>query len=102
MADTSVASVILEQLGGNKFLAMTGAKALTRTDRSLDVQINGRHPTAGQVNRLRIELVDDDTYTVTVYRLRKLVCNELDKKEGVFVEALSMCIESMTGLRTSL
>lgn len=102
MADTSVASVILEQLGGNKFLAMTGAKALTHTDRSLDFQINGRHPTAGQVNRLRIELAFDDTYTVIVYRLRNLECKLLEQRFNVGVGTLKPTIEALTGLFISL
>jgi hypothetical protein len=101
-ADPIVAATILTQLGGYKFLTMTGAQALTYTERSVDYKINGKHPTAGRVNRVRIELADDDTYTITLYRQHKLECKQLEEKTGVYSAALALCFESMTGLRTSL
>jgi hypothetical protein len=101
-ADPLVASRILDHLGGYKFIAMTGAQALTYTDRSVDYQINGRHDLVGSINRLRIELALDDTYTITIYRQRKLECKQLEQKTGVYAENLRSWIENLTGLRTSL
>jgi hypothetical protein len=102
MVDDIAASIILEQLGGNKFLAMTGATPLTYNSRSIDFKLNGKHPTLGQVNRMRIELAYNDTYTVTIFRLRNLVCKQLDQKDGIFADTLRLWIENLTGLRTRL
>ena len=97
-----VVDTILAQLGGNKFFVMTGATPLSHTDRALEFKINGRHPQHGMINRLRVELAGDDTYTVTVYRFRKLDYRQIDRKPGVFVESLRSTIETLTGLFVSL
>lgn len=102
MADPLVASKIYEQLGAYKFLTMTGAQALTYTDRSVEYKINGRHDLFGKVNRIRIELATDDTYTITIFRLHKLECKQLDQKTGIYAENLRTWFENLTSLRTSL
>ena len=57
-----VADIILEQLGGNKFLAMTGAKNLLADGNTLRMTLPKNRSKA---NRLYITLDPDDTYTMS-------------------------------------
>ena len=65
MSDNTVARTILEQLGGNKFLAMTGAKNLGFSKDSLSMHLPKN---MSKANRLTIKLEWDDTYTMRFYR----------------------------------
>lgn len=66
------ACIILQQLGGNKFLIMTGADKLLAAGQSDSnpnpwLRMNLRKNQA-QVNRLKITLMPSDTYKVEFYR----------------------------------
>lgn len=60
-----VADTILEQLGGNKFLAMTGAKNLLADGNTLRMTLPKNRSRA---NRLWITLDSNDTYTMNFFR----------------------------------
>ena len=98
-----VSATILAQLGNNKFIAMTGAKNLMGWDTGLSMQLPGKLP--GGANRFRIDLMADDTYTLTLSRYRKSIFDVIrigDPRTGVHCDNLCSVFESMTGLRTSL
>ncbi len=95
----NVATTILEQLGANRFIAMTGARNFVAGERSLQFAI-GRN--ASKANKVRITLDVSDTYTVSFYRLAKLDCETLSERAGVTADALRTVFENYTGLRTSL
>lgn len=59
-----IAKTILEQLGGRKFLVMTGAKNLMSIDGGLSLALPSRFATNG-INRVTIEIDANDTYVVT-------------------------------------
>ena len=61
----NIAGTILEQLGGNRFLAFTGSKDLMAVDRGLQMSLVRN---SSRANRLRITLNWDDTYTMKFYR----------------------------------
>jgi hypothetical protein len=92
-----IAQTILNQLGGNKFLAMTGAKNLVAGERELQMRF-------GLIRRtMRIELAANDTYRVRLYRLtRGLEVHTVAAQDDVTNEMLVPVVERMTGLRTSL
>ena len=93
--------VVLQQLGGRKFMAMTGAKNLTfsKEDSSLSMKI-GRN-SAG-VNHLKITLEPDDTYTIYFGRIRNLNYKVIRTVKGVYAEALQDVFTEVTGMYTSL
>lgn len=101
--EQTVAKTILSQLGGSKFIAMTGARNLTSGSRELQVQFPG---TGGRkaANAVRIELAADDTYRITAYHIarRGLRCDVVAKATGVYADNLRQTFETLTGLRTSL
>lgn len=107
----NTAKTILEQLGGNKFIVMTGAKNFLYADVTesnpvfwlrMDLPKN-----AGKVNRLKVYLNADDTYTMEFYSQR--MTKEFDVKisnsqkfEGVYSDMLQSIFTKVTGMYTSL
>lgn len=75
-----VCRVILEQLGGNKFLAMTGAKNLVGDGNTLRMTLpkNG-----SKANRLWVTLNGKDLYDMRFFRYRQ---GRLDLRTGKFIE----------------
>ncbi len=64
-----VADTILDQLGGRRFLAMTGARNLTGSANALSMQIPGNPKRVGYV---RITIDASDTYTMKFIKSRTL------------------------------
>lgn len=93
-----VATTILQQLGGNKFIAMTGAKNFLGSKDALSFRI----PTRKGPNALRITLAPSDTYEVKAFRIRGTRCDVIDIRDDIYAENLREVFERMTGLRTSL
>lgn len=94
-----IAPTILAQLGGGRFLAMTGAKGLLGLPNGLAFQI-GRNAT--RANRVRVTLDASDTYTITTSRYAKLNVTPVAKLEGVYAEDLQRAFTDLTGLDTHL
>ncbi len=93
------ANTILQQLGGGRFIAMTGAKLFCGDDTSLQFSI----PKAKDgINKVRIVLDANDTYSVTFYNLRGVKLTTKAEAEMIYAEMLAIVFEHHTGLRTSL
>lgn len=95
-----VANEILRQLGGNRFIAMTGAKHIMGDENSLVCKL-GRFPGV-KVQMLRVTLDPDDTYTMEFMAIRNHEAKVLDSVSGVYADSLRRVFEEHTGLRTSL
>lgn len=106
-----VADTILEQLGGNKFLAMTGANHLLSDGNTLRMNLPKN---ASKANRLWITLNADDTYTMNFFKFtagrlnKKTFAWTEDKKvdvkeiKGVYCDMLQDIFTSVTGMYTHL
>ena len=94
-----IASTILEQLGGNKFIVMTGSKNMRYGDASLNMQLTKNNIKA---KYLSIELCSDDTYTMTFSKLVKYEQVILKEIKGVYCDMLQEIFTEVTGLYTSL
>jgi hypothetical protein len=99
MTNQQIANEILKQLGGNKFVVMTGAKQLGFGKGSLSFKI-GRN--SSKANMVYIKLEDNDTYTVTFSKFRKMELTELKKYEGVHCDQLESLFQEFTGMATRL
>lgn len=75
-----IANTILDQLGGNKFLAMTGANHLLADGNTLRMTLPKNNSRA---NRLYITLDPDDTYTMRFFRFTP---GRLNKKTFAWTE----------------
>ena len=97
----TVADTILEQLGGNRFIAMTGAKHFMGGERSLQFNLPG-NLTKDKSNKVRITLNELDLYLVETFRLRGADCRVCSKIEDVYFDTLPAVFTSITGLDTHL
>lgn len=99
----SIAATILSQLGGNKFLAMTGAKNLLNGGDYLQFDLPAIM-TKGKANKFRVTLEPSDTYTLTAmkYSRRTFDCKTLETASDVHCDNLREVFERMTGLYTIL
>ena len=95
-----VAKEILNQLGGNKFIAMTGAKNLTGGENALQFSI-GRGAKRG-INKIRIELTSMDDYTVTFWKITGIDFKKIDEVNGVYCDTLASVFTEKTGFETKL
>lgn len=107
----TIADTILEQLGGNRFLTMTGANHLLSDGNTLRMNLPKN---ASKANRLWVTLDPDDTYTMNFF---KFTAGKLNKKDfswtndkrveikeikGVYCDMLQNIFTSVTGMRTYL
>ena len=100
-----VAKTILQQLGSNKFLAMTGAKNLLLGKNYIQMDLPATL-TKDRGNRITITLDPDDTYTLkfakTSMRGGNFKESMIAKKSGVMVDNLRDVFTGMTGLHVAL
>jgi predicted RNA methylase len=99
-----VARTILEQLGGQRFIAMTGAKNLVGEAHALTFKLPANFAKDG-INHVRISLEPSDTYTVRFARLGRAPAHKLTEVavvEDVYADDLQDVFTRYTGLDTSL
>jgi hypothetical protein len=91
------ATTILEQLGGSRFVAMTGSKNFVGSSDSLSFKVGSN---AKKVTHCRIQLMPSDTYTVTFLKIRGTKVETLATDENVYAEDLEAIFTAGTGLYT--
>ena len=95
-----IAKTILQQLGGNKFIAMTGAKNLGFTDKGLQMKI-GRN--AKGVTHVIIDLDrGKDLYDIEFVKVRGTKRTTVKKLKGIYADQLGEIFTRYTGLRIRL
>lgn len=94
-----VAKTILEQLGGNKFIAMTGARQFGAGEKSLTFKIGRNNSKA---NHVRITLNCMDTYDMAFIKVYKFDAKTVSAKGSIYAEDLQRVFTGETGLNTSL
>lgn len=100
-----IANEIFNQLGGNKFVAMTGASGFVMGETSLTFKLKkgGICRPINKAHGLRITLQSDDTYCMEFFAInRKLDVLTVSKHVGIYCDMLTEMFETATGLRTSL
>ena len=98
----TVANTIVAQLGGGRFIAMTGAKTFVGGPNFLQFKL----PRCGRdrINSVRIELNSLDLYDVIFHRIgrRGMDVTMVNTWASVSADMLTACIRTETGLATSL
>jgi hypothetical protein len=97
----SIASVILEQLGGSRFRVMTGAKNFVSSGNSLRFKLPSNFARHG-VNLVKITLDASDTYTLEFFKMRGTKVEPIASQSDVYAEDLRDVFKRETGLNTSL
>ena len=96
----TVAETILAQLGGTRFIAMTGAKDIVGGDNSLSFSI-GRNKS--RANKVRITYnPSTDLYDMEFARLSKYDWKKIWKRYDLDVEQMRLGFIAFTGLELSL
>jgi hypothetical protein len=97
--ELTTAKTILRQLGGNRFLAMTGTKNLTGSETALSMKLARNKSGA---THLRVTLDPSDTYTMEFIRVHGVKCSTVRVDSGVYCDQLQDVFTSTTGMYTRL
>jgi len=100
-SNLDVSRTILEQLGGRRFIAMTGARDLIGGTDYLMFRLP-RGLAKNGINRVKITLDWTDTYIVEVMMLGPVACEIIEKSDFVYADALQETFKRLTGLDTHL
>ena len=92
----TTATTILNQLGGNKFIAMTGATCYSDGN-TLISKFKG----SKVANIMYVTLNENDTYDVKLCKFRGLDVKTIKEVTGAYAEMLKPIFEETTGLKTS-
>ena len=96
-----VATTILEQLGGRRFIAMTGANSFASGDSMLTFKLPSRS-TKNNIRGVRVTLTPADDYTVEFLKMRGFEVVTVSKSEGIYADMLQEVFTEATGLYTRL
>lgn len=111
MNNKEVAITILNQMGGNKFVVMTGSKDFVNLGNGLRMTLSRNFSKA---NRLDVTLNGDDTYTMRFYRYSPCHLNkktfewvgdktvEVRKFEHIYFDQLQELFTEVTHMYTKL
>ena len=99
--ETSVAQTILEQLGGRRFMVMTGAKNCLNHGDALSFKLPSRFARDG-INYVKIVLNQDDLYDLEFGKIWGTKYTVLQRKTGIYNDMLRTVFTNVTGLDTHL
>ena len=110
-----IANTIIQQLGGNRFRVMTGAKNFMALDGGVTFAIPGGGGFAKHgINKVNVVLDASDTYTITAFKIRRtrrtgspschprLITEAKGQHSGVYNDMLQSVFTDLTGLGTHL
>ena len=93
------AQIILEQLGGNKFIVMTGCKNFVASNNSLSMQLSRN---MSKATHMTVTLTSLDLYDVKFVSCRNYSINTVKEYTGVYADMLQSIFTDVTGLDTHL
>lgn len=97
-SNQAVAQTIIQQLGGGRFRAMTGAKSFAAIENGVDFRIPGN--TKSRINHVKIVLNSMDTYDVTFGRIQSNQLTVIKSVNGLYNDQLEDIFRETTGLDT--
>ena len=93
-----VATEIVKQLGGSRFMAMTGVKVFMSEPKAVGFKFKG----STNSNYCRIELNEMDTYDIQFKKIRGMKIADVAQLSGVYNDDLQGSFTRQTGLYTRL
>ncbi len=97
----NIAETILEQLGGRRFIAMSGARHLADYGNALSFKLPGRLA-LGSINFVKIRLNGMDLYDLEFGEIRGTSYRVLEELSDIDCESLQPVFTGVTGLDTHL
>lgn len=101
MTDMTVSKAILAQLGGTRFIAMTGAKSFVGDEDRLVFRVPATM-VRGRGSHVKIILNASDLYDIKLMKFRDYEPKIIDTRENIFAADLQKIFTEMTGLDTRL
>lgn len=98
MTDLTVAKTILTQLGGNKFVVMTGARNIAGSEKDKSLSFKLLMKTKNQCNYVRITLTPNDLYLVEFLSIRGTSYKVKGSVDDVYCDQLLSTFENATGI----
>ena len=95
------AEMVLKQLGGNKFIAMTGAKEFVQHKNYIRFKLPSRFAKDG-INFVKITLNSKDLYDMEFGKVRGLNYKVIKTESDVHGDMLKRVFKAVTGLDTHL
>lgn len=92
--------ILIRQLGGHHFIAMTGAKNFTHSKNTVGFRL-GRGA-MDSINYVKVTLDPSDTYTMTFMRIRGAKVTVVGSASDVYCDQLQTVFTDITGLYTTL
>ncbi len=93
----TITKTILDQLGGCRFTAMTGAKNFTAHPDGLSFRVPSK-----KANYIKITLKSDDTYKMDFKRIWGYKVIDVKEFDGVYNDQLQKLFTEVTGMDTHL
>ena len=92
---------VINQLGGNKFVMMVGAKNIGTTNNT--IQFHFMKAPTNKANVCKITLDANDTYSMTFFKAAKFNCDKVGETlTGLYADMLERAFKQQTGLETRL
>ncbi len=99
----AIANEILRQLGGHKFVVMTGAKDILALDSGLRFKLPGKRGYARQgIDLISVILEPSDTYTMKFEKTCGHLRAMISEHAGIYDDQLQGIFTAETGLDTHL
>lgn len=97
----TIAAEILRQLGGNRFIAMTGAKMFTHDGSAIRFRLPSRFARHG-INFVKITLTAADDYAIEYGKVWGLNYRTIATQAGIYADTLRASFTAVTGLDCTL
>lgn len=96
----TIATTVLEQLGGNRFRMMTGSRDFVALESGLMFRVGSG--ARNGINKVRVVLTPADDYTVEFWRVRGTKATLVQSREGIYCDQLQEVFTNETGFYTRL
>lgn len=96
------AHTIMNQLGGGRFVLMTGAKSFSSTENSISFKIPGKNFAKQSINHVEIVHNPKDTYDMVFSRECAGKLTRVAMQSDVYCDQLQTMFTTHTGLATHL
>ena len=97
----TIAETIIQQIGGSRFITMTGASHFYAYPNGVSFSLPSRSAKNG-INRCTITLTDDDLYDVEFGRVIGMKYTVKSTLSGIYCDQLEDVFTAETGLYTRL
>ena len=100
----TVPETILTQLGGKRFITMTGARKFTADGENKLIFTLPRNAAKRNISRVTVRLDWSDTYTISFYSFdyKNMKVCQVAEYEGIYFDQLQDIFTQETGLYTKL